>query len=63
MNMLLKWLILLLTKYDVNILFNYAPHQKKEAQKIYEMCQNKSNIILDIYAKSIRDFIKLMNQC
>jgi ADP-heptose:LPS heptosyltransferase len=49
--------------YDVNILFNYAPHQKEEAQKIYEMCQNKSNIILDIYAKSIRDFIKLMNQC
>ena len=49
--------------YDVNILFNYAPHQKEEAQKIYEMCQDKSNIILDIYAKSIRDFVKLMNQC
>jgi len=49
--------------YDVNILFNYSPHQKEEAQKIYEMCQNKSNIILDIYAKSIRDFVKLMNQC
>jgi ADP-heptose:LPS heptosyltransferase len=51
------------SNYDVSILFNYAPHQKEEAQKIYEMCQNKSNIILDIYAKSIRDFIKLMNQC
>ncbi|HEY6142121.1 MAG TPA: glycosyltransferase family 9 protein [Flavobacterium sp.] len=51
------------TNYDVNILFNYAPHQKDEAQKIYEMCQNKSSIILDIYAKTIRDFIKLMNQC
>lgn len=50
------------SNYDVNILFNYAPHQKNEAQKIYEMCQNKSNIILDIYAKSIRDFIKVMNQ-
>ncbi|TRX36889.1 glycosyltransferase family 9 protein [Flavobacterium sp. ZT3R18] len=51
------------SNYDVNILFNYAPHQKEEAQKIHEMCQNKSNIILDIYAKSIRDFIKLMSQC
>lgn len=50
------------SNYDVNLLFNYAPHQKEEAQKIYEMCKNKSNIILDIYASSIRDFVKLMNQ-
>ncbi|UOK41205.1 MULTISPECIES: glycosyltransferase family 9 protein [Flavobacterium] len=49
-------------KYDVNILFNYAPHQKVEAMKIYEMCKNKSNIIVDIYAQSIRDFVKLMSQ-
>jgi len=49
--------------YDVNILFNYAPHQKEEAMKIYEMCKKKENIILDIYAPSIRDFIKLMHQC
>jgi heptosyltransferase-2 len=50
-------------KYDVYILFNYAPHQKAEAEKIYNLCQNKENIILDIYAPSIRDFVKLMNQC
>ena len=50
------------SNYDVNLLFNYAPNQKEEAQKIYEMCNNKSNIILDIYASSIRDFVKLMNQ-
>ena len=50
-------------KFDVNILFNYAPHQKEEAMKIYKMCQKKENIILDIYAPSIRDFIKLMAQC
>ncbi|MEW5676062.1 glycosyltransferase family 9 protein [Flavobacterium enshiense] len=49
--------------YDVNLLFNYAPHQKEEAMKIYEMCKKKENIILDIYAPSIRDFIKLMHQC
>ncbi|CAM3988993.1 glycosyltransferase family 9 protein [Flavobacterium sinopsychrotolerans] len=51
------------SKYDVNILFNYAPHQKEEAEKIYQMCKNKSNIILDVYAKNIRDFIKIMNHC
>ncbi|MCW2119238.1 glycosyltransferase family 9 protein [Flavobacterium sp. 7A] len=50
-------------KYDVYILFNYAPHQKSEAEKIFNLCQNKESIILDIYAPSIRDFVKLMNQC
>lgn len=49
--------------FDAYILFNYAPNQKKEALAIYELCQYKKNIILDIYAPSIRDFIKLMNQC
>ncbi len=51
------------TNFDVYILFNYSPHQKEEAMKIYEMCKNKQNIILNIYAPSIRDFIKLMNKC
>lgn len=49
--------------YDVYVLFNYSPHQKDEAMKIYGMCQNKERIILDIYAPSIRDFIKLMYNC
>lgn len=49
--------------FDAYILFNYSPHQKEEAMKIYNMCQNKKNIILDIYPATIRDFIKLMYQC
>ena len=49
--------------YDVNILFNYAPHQKKDALDIYEQCDNKENIVLDIYEDSIRGFITLMNKC
>jgi len=49
--------------FDCYLLFNYAPIQKEEANKIYNLCQNKSNIILDIYAPSIRDFAVLMNQC
>ena len=49
--------------FDCYLLFNYAPNQKAEADKIYNLCQNKSNIILDIYAPSIRDFAVLMNQC
>ena len=49
--------------FDCFLLFNFAPNQKEEADKIYDLCQNKSNIIIDIYAKSIRDFAVLMNQC
>lgn len=49
--------------FDAYLLFNYSPHQKEEALKIFELCKRKQNIILDIYAPSIRDFIKLMYQC
>ncbi len=49
--------------YQVTILFNYAPHQKSEALKIYEKCSFKEQINLDIYALSIRGFAVLMNQC
>ena len=48
--------------FDAYILFNYAPNQKEEALKIYDMCRNKENIILDVYPKTIRDFIKVMYQ-
>ncbi len=49
--------------YSATLLFNYAPHQKVEAIKIYEMCEDKDQINVDIYEDSIRGFIKLMNQC
>jgi lipopolysaccharide heptosyltransferase II len=45
------------------LLFNYAPHQKNEAEKIYSLCSRKEQIHMDIYEDSIRGFIKLMNQC
>ena len=53
----------ILTKFDCYLLFNYAPNQKEEANKIYNLCQKKQNIILDICGASIRDFAVLMNQC
>lgn len=49
--------------FDVNILFNYAPHQKEDALSIYEQCKNKHAIVIDIYEDSIRGFVKLMNKC
>lgn len=51
------------TTYDAYILFNYAPHQKKDALAIYETCKDRDKIIVDIYEDSIRGFIKLMNHC
>ena len=49
--------------YEVSVLFNYAPHQKADALAIYELCDHKEAINLDVYAGSIRDFAVLMNQC
>jgi heptosyltransferase-2 len=49
--------------HKASILFNYAPHQKVEALKIYEQCADKNHIHLDIYEDSVRGFIKLMNKC
>ncbi|MEZ4875632.1 MAG: glycosyltransferase family 9 protein [Flavobacteriaceae bacterium] len=49
--------------YEATLLFNYAPHQKKEALAIYELCKYKTHIQLDIYEDFIRGFIQLMSQC
>ena len=49
--------------YQATLLFNYAPHQQKDAETIYELCQHKKQITLDIYENSIRGFIQLMHQC
>jgi heptosyltransferase-2 len=51
------------SNYGGTLLFNYAPYQKEEALKVYEMCRDKDQINLDIYENSIRGFIKLMNKC
>jgi heptosyltransferase-2 len=53
----------LTANYQVTVLFNYAPHQKAEALKIFEACRDKRQINTDIYEDSIRGFIKLMNHC
>ena len=49
--------------YDATLLFNYAPHQKVEAEKVYALCEYRDKINLDIYEDSIRGFVTLMNKC
>ena len=52
-----------LTKYDINILFNYIPAQKPLVDEIYNGVKNKDNIYPDVIGKDIREFIKIMNAC
>lgn len=49
--------------YDAYVLFNYAPHQKKDAVEIYNQCKHPDKLIVDIYEDSIRGLIQLMNKC
>ncbi len=53
----------LAVNHNATLLFNYAPHQKEEAVKIYNLCEHRDRINLDVYEDSIRGFVKLMNQC
>ena len=50
---------------NCNILFNYIPNQLKEAQIIYDNCNEltKKLIYFDVLGKNLREFIAIMNQC
>lgn len=45
------------------ILFNYAPNQRLEARKIYELCEQKSRINMDLYESDLRKFLSALNKC
>lgn len=49
--------------YDVNILFNYNPVLKGNAESIYKQCKSstKEKIFFDAYGKSLREYIAIMN--
>jgi heptosyltransferase-2 len=49
--------------FEVQLLFNYAPHQREEAEVIYSLCAHPERIDLDLYADSIRGFARLMHHC
>ncbi len=50
---------------NAKILFNYLPHQEKEARAIYDLCdpETQERIAIDFYAPSLREFIALLSQC
>jgi heptosyltransferase-2 len=49
----------------VQILFNYIPNQKGIALELYNLCKTETQekIFFDVYAKSLREFMGLTNQC
>jgi heptosyltransferase-2 len=51
--------------FDVNLLFNYMPNQKRDAEKLFNLCNaaSQKKIFINVIGNSIRDFIALMNQC
>lgn len=50
---------------DADILFNYIPSQKEEAEKVYQYCKpaTQAKIRLELYAKGLRNFLALLSQC
>ncbi len=52
-------------KPDAQILFNYIPNQKTEAESIYNLCQpvTKKQIYFNVFGKSLREFLAITKHC
>jgi heptosyltransferase-2 len=50
---------------ESQLLFNYIPSQKKEAQTIFSACSKatQQHIFINAFAPSIRDFLKILSHC
>ena len=55
----------IVNKTAANLLFNYIPSQKTAIEKLYNYCkpETQKKIHLDIYGKSLRDFLALTSHC
>ncbi len=49
----------------MNLLFNYIPNQKKQAERLLDLCtpEARKYIYFDVTGNSLRDFIGLMDAC
>lgn len=52
-------------KLDADIIFNYIPSQKEDANKLYNLCtpETQKHIHLDLYSEGLRSFLALLSQC
>ncbi|TYB80246.1 glycosyltransferase family 9 protein [Bizionia saleffrena] len=53
------------TVENAQILFNYIPSQRVQAEAIYKNClpETKAHIFLDVYGKSLREFLAITSLC
>ncbi len=60
-----KMLDFIALKDDVQLLFNFMPHQESQAKEIYELCQpaTQDKIIFDFYTRGLREFLAVLSQC
>ncbi len=56
---------LIAAKTDAQFLFNYIPKQKKDALKIYELCNahTQKSIFLKVFGNDLREFLALTSHC
>ena len=56
---------LVCTNTEARLIFNYIPNQKDDVLEIYNKCnrETKSQIAIDFYAESLRDFLAVLSQC
>jgi heptosyltransferase II len=47
------------------LLFNYIPNQIEDVKHVYELCNSttKAHIYLDVFGKSLREFLSLTSHC
>lgn len=47
------------------LLFNYIPNQKAEAEEIFKLCNTaaQQQIKLEVYGKSLREFLAILHHC
>lgn len=62
---LAKLLDQIVEKTNASLLFNYIPSQRTEVDKLFNLCKpkTKEKIQLDIYGKSLREFLALTYHC
>jgi len=62
---LAKLLDHIVMKTKANLLFNYIPSQRYQIEKLYQLCQleTQNKIHLEVYGKSLREFLALTSHC
>lgn len=53
------------TKKETQILFNYIPNQKQEAQEVFNSCNKttQQHIFFNVFGKNLREFLAITKHC